>query len=195
MATFSFSSEAPSQQLFADVQNLNSFSDEQLVRFVSITLAFISQDPSATQQLNQFATDNGVNPKALNSTVRGVLFFFTEALKSNLAPGAVKDDLIKLGLQEPKAELLCVEWKQKFAALSSNMIGKTLNVDKLVDMEWKFGVAAATDELKDVGSCFLQLKLVLDKGTHREDVLMELSLPQFYQFLQQMQKACAQCSY
>ena len=75
-------------------------------------------------------------------------------------------------------------------------------------------VTASTDEVGKVGACFLQLKLVIDRGNQqRESVLMgrsffflsrlpcavlalipcacfaELSLPQFYQFLQQMQAA------
>jgi hypothetical protein len=31
-------------------------------------------------------------------------------------------------------------------------------------MEWKFGVTAASDEVGQVGSTFLHLKLVVDKG-------------------------------
>ena len=41
-----------------------------------------------------------------------------------------------------------------------------------------------------IGSTFLQLKMVVDKGAGvTEDVFMELSLPQFYDFLSQMEKA------
>jgi len=43
-----------------------------------------------------------------------------------------------------------------------------------------------------VGASFLQIKMVLDKGNNTtEDVHLELSLPQFYEFLAQMQKAKA----
>ena len=35
----------------------------------------------------------------------------------------------------------------------------------------------------------LQLKLTLNKGAHTEDVFMELSLPDFYDFLSEMEKA------
>jgi hypothetical protein len=66
-------------------------------------------------------------------------------------------------------------------------------------MEWKFGVTAASDEVGQVGSTFLHLKLVVDKGFSAqatvgesesagggsagkarvlEDVYMELTLPQ-----------------
>jgi hypothetical protein len=69
-------------------------------------------------------------------------------------------------------------------------------------------VTASTDELSQLGSCFLQLKLVIDRGDKKENVLMgaltsfsfssmcviELSLPQFYQFLAEMQSAKRQCA-
>jgi hypothetical protein len=57
----------------------------------------------------------------------------------------------------------------------------------------KFGATAATSELRESGACYLQLRLVIDKGTHRQSVVMELTLPQFYQFLQQMEDANKQC--
>jgi len=169
---FSFNSTAPSQQLFGNVRNLNSFSDEQLVRLMSTTMAFISQDPSATEEVNQFATGNGVNPEALNRTVRGVLLFFMEALKTNLAPGAVKDDLIKLGLQESKAELLCVEWKQKFA----DVIGKTLNAMfeecdtndtglKLRRLKRQISAGSALRSIAEGLTCQICLELALDAHT------------------------------
>ncbi len=54
----------------------------------------------------------------------------------------------------------------------------TLSVNQLVDLDWSFGVAAASDEMDNVGSTFLKLKLTFDKGGKREDILTELSLVQ-----------------
>ena len=36
-----------------------------------------------------------------------------------------------------------------------------------MDIEWRFGVTAATDELRHCGTSHLQLRLVLDKGNNR----------------------------
>lgn len=68
-------------------------------------------------------------------------------------------------------------------------MAQTFMVNPLVDMEWKFGVTTATSDMKVVGNSFLQLKLVIDKGGKKEDVFMELTLPQFYSFLHEMEKA------
>ena len=44
--------------------------------------------------------------------------------------------------------------------------------------------------MSQVGSTFLHLKLVVDLGSGaREDVFMELTLPQFYEFMADMEKA------
>ena len=62
-------------------------------------------------------------------------------------------------------------------------------------MDWKFGVTASSDDVESVGSTFLQLKLVIKKGAEgsagvaKETVYMELTLPQFYSFLAEMEKA------
>jgi hypothetical protein len=37
----------------------------------------------------------------------------------------------------------------------------------VLDIEWRFGVTAATEELKHCGTSHLQLRLVLDKGNGR----------------------------
>lgn len=74
-------------------------------------------------------------------------------------------------------------------AVSQSHLVKTLTVNKLVDMEWKFGVTASSKAVEQVGSTFLQMKFVLDSGGELEDVVVEMSLPQFYQFLAQMERA------
>lgn len=199
MSSFHFTdAEQPEQQLFTDVGKLNGFSAEQLSEFVSIVLSFLhgggaGGGADANEALEAFSEEHGVNLKALRGIIRGVLFFFAEALKKNLSPAHIKEDLVKLGLKEDSAEVLAAQWKRKFASMSSSMIGKTLSVNQLVDMEWKFGVTVATDELSSVGACHLQLKLVIDRGNkRRENVVMEMTLPQFYEFFHQMQAASRQ---
>ncbi len=77
-----------------------------------------------------------------------------------------------------------------YVAICRSMVGQTFMINKLVDMEWKFGVTAASSEIKKLGNSFLQLKLVVSKGNDAtEDIFMEMSLPQFYTFLHEMERA------
>ncbi|KAJ4461314.1 hypothetical protein PAPYR_2363 [Paratrimastix pyriformis] len=62
------------------------------------------------------------------------------------------------------------------------------SLNSLVNLDWKFGVCASTDELRQAGSTFLQLKLVF---ADQREVFMELTLPQFFQFLGEMEKVKA----
>ena len=86
------------------------------------------------------------------------------AVRSNLTPLFLREDLINFGLKEDKADEVSSLWKQKFTSISRSAIGQTLMVNQLVDMDWKFGVTASTSDLAKSGTSFLQLKLVLDKG-------------------------------
>uniref|UniRef100_A0AAY4D1G8 Nucleolar protein 4-like b n=1 Tax=Denticeps clupeoides TaxID=299321 RepID=A0AAY4D1G8_9TELE len=79
----------------------------------------------------------------------------------------------------------------KSMLLVPHAIGQTLMVNQLVDMEWKFGVTVGTSEIQKLGNIFLQLKLVIRKGNTTENVYMELTLPQFYNFLHEMERAKA----
>ncbi|WAR26315.1 COMD7-like protein [Mya arenaria] len=56
-------------------------------------------------------------------------------------------------------------------------------------------VTAASSELDKVGNTFLQLKLVINTGNGVTNSYMELTLPQFYSFLHEMEKAKASLEY
>uniref|UniRef100_A0A672HRQ4 COMM domain containing 7 n=1 Tax=Salarias fasciatus TaxID=181472 RepID=A0A672HRQ4_SALFA len=52
-------------------------------------------------------------------------------------------------------------------------------------------VTVGTSEVQKAGNIFLQLKLVVRRGSSTENVYMELTLPQFYNFLHEMERAKA----
>lgn len=86
-------------------------------------------------------------------------------------------------------------------------------VNKLILPEWRFGITTGNKELREVGNTFLQLKLRLDRGDgiEKEEYIgmsdtfqlslkflttfLELSLPQFYEFVATMEKAKAQMDF
>ena len=59
-------------------------------------------------------------------------------------------------------------------AISRSAMSQTLTVNQLVDMEWRFGVTASSSELQRVGTSFLQLKFLVNKGNKQEEVFMGL---------------------
>lgn len=192
-ANFYFSPDAaPSAQLFTDVQTLNALNTEtQLPPLITITFAYLLRKEGAQEMLKGFSAEHRINQKVLESTVKGTLFFFNECLKRNISTTQLQSDLVNLGMDADKADVLCGIWKDQFVTLTENMVANTLKINELIDMQWKFGVTAATSELAEAGNCFLQLKLVVNKGGKPDNVLMELSLPQFYAMLNSLQKAAA----
>ena len=63
---------------------------------------------------------------------------------------------------------------------------------RLVGLDWKFGVTASSDELQAVGSTFVlvRLKVAPKEGSGETRVVpMELTLPQFYSFLHELEKS------
>jgi len=142
------------------------------------------------EQLEEFSEQHSVNAAGLKNVIKSLLIVLTGCLKLSLDACLVKEDLLALGLSEEKTTFFTDRWKENQSSMTRGALSQTLMINQLVDMEWKFGVAAASSELSKVGSTFLQLKLVLDKGgQNRENVYMELTLPQFYSFLHEMEKA------
>ncbi|XP_078248387.1 COMM domain-containing protein 7 isoform X1 [Pogona vitticeps] len=146
-------------------------------------------------QLSEFASVNKISLGPLKNVVKSLLLVPNGALKRSLSADQVRADLITLGLSEEKASYFEEQWKKNAPALQRLAVGQTLMINQLVDMEWKFGVTAGSSELGKVGAIFLQLKLLIKKGNQTEPVYMELTLPQFYSFLHEMErvKASLEC--
>uniref|UniRef100_A0A8C6BXK9 COMM domain-containing protein n=1 Tax=Monodon monoceros TaxID=40151 RepID=A0A8C6BXK9_MONMO len=135
-------------------------------------------------QLSEFATTKQISPGPVRSIVKSLLLISNGALKESLTAEQVQADFITLGLSEEKATYFSEKWKQNAPTLARWATGQTLMINQLVDMEWTFGVTSGSRELEKVGSMFLQLKLV----PQTENLYIELTLPQFYSFLHEMER-------
>jgi hypothetical protein len=128
-------------------------------------------------------------------SVRAVLTSLLHVLTGSLSHAAshaaafLTSDLLQFGVSAAHAELITGAYLSALPSLVIRAGQRTLRVNELHDISWKFGVTASTSEGEKVGACFLQLQLTIQRAEKREQVLMELSLPQFYEFLKQMQLA------
>lgn len=86
-------------------------------------------------------------------------------------------------------------WKRNAVHVATSLLSRAVTNNQLVDMDWIFGVTAASDDCNHVGKTFLQLKLTLESNTGRRVVLIELSLEQFYQFLASLEKCKSYLDY
>ena len=116
-----------------------------------------------------FSQAKGIKAVVVKSQVRALLTVFRGSLRNNGNAKAVLDDLVQLGivvfwlfmvflggvcverlfgiasffsfkgLAQDKSKLLGKYYHGNFASMSRTAIGQTLMVNKLVDLEWKFG--------------------------------------------------------
>ncbi|XP_072304594.1 COMM domain-containing protein 7 [Eucyclogobius newberryi] len=177
-----------------DFQNLNKLNEPQFRRLIEILFQFLLE-PKETERFMQhlagFAGEHGMSAGPLKNLMKSVLLVPQGAMKKNLSAEQIREDLETLGLNEDKAVQFSLQWAEHWATLSRLAVRQTLMVNQLVDMEWKFGVTVGTSEMHKVGNIFLQLKLVIRKGNSTENVYMELTLPQFYNFLHELERAKA----
>ena len=193
-AAYRFTSEPLPTTLLSDLKGLNSLNESQLGEVFDIARSFLtSHAEHAEQLLSAFSAAYAVNEKPLRLLLSSFLYVLSAALQRNLSADALADDLARLHLSPAAASDLSGHYRQCVQQLQAESARGVLTVNELVDFQWRFGVTAASSEVDRVGQTFLQLTLVLDKGTEgRQNVRMELSLPQFYDFLQQMQSASRQ---
>ena len=194
------------EQLLQDIQLLNKFSETDLISFVSIIVTWIIAPGSSNlmESMGNFVKSSNSSAKLVKATTRGLLILLKGTLRYNVSPTQLGTDLETLGLASERKGAVAQIWQKNYASLSRAAITKTLSMNELVNMEWKFGVTASSNDLESVGNTFLQLKLVINKGGHggdkddkddsnnnnnKEVVYMELTLPQFYNFLAEMEKA------
>uniref|UniRef100_A0A3Q3WWT8 COMM domain-containing protein n=1 Tax=Mola mola TaxID=94237 RepID=A0A3Q3WWT8_MOLML len=174
-----FTKDVLPDSVSSDFQKLNKFSEQQFLRLIEILFQFLLEPKEVRTHTVWMTSGHWVR-----------LFRCTVHLEvQSVTQPAVC--VVSSGLNEDKAAHFSQQWAEHHAALCQLAIGHTLMVNQLVDMEWKFGVTVGTSEVQKVGNIFLQLKLVIRKGNSTENVYMELTLPQFYNFLHEMEKAKA----
>ncbi|XP_027723579.1 COMM domain-containing protein 7 [Vombatus ursinus] len=194
MGRFHFTRDPIPESAGSDMLHLNQLGAEQFAMLTEVIFYFLVQPKEVEtflSKLSDFAATNQISLGPLKNIVKSLLLVPNGALKKNMTAEQVRADFITLGLSEEKATYFSEKWKQKSPTLARWAVGQTLMINQLIDMEWKFGVTSGSSELQKVGSIFLQLKLVVKKGNQTENVYIELTLPQFYNFLSEMERVRA----
>ena len=101
----------------------------------------------------------------------------------------LRKSAIGFGLTPEVTQILCGAWGGYTAKIANHLCNKIITKNRLIDLDWSFGVTAASDDCDHVGKTYLQLKLTVDEDhTGPKDIFLELSLDQFYQFLASLEK-------
>eukprot|EP00484_Ammonia_sp_Unknown_P028696 CAMPEP_0197038764 /NCGR_PEP_ID=MMETSP1384-20130603/15663_1 /TAXON_ID=29189 /ORGANISM="Ammonia sp." /LENGTH=208 /DNA_ID=CAMNT_0042469251 /DNA_START=11 /DNA_END=637 /DNA_ORIENTATION=- len=193
---FAGNSDTVDETLQNDIGALNNIPVKKCAYLISSSLTFAAKLNSMSMEsvVDELALDIAekldLKSKSLRRVLNSVLLFIAGAIKYNLSVTSVEADLQAFGLDTEHIAAFTKSWTTHYVKLNRSAVKSSLKFNEVVDMEWKFGVSASSDSAKKLGTTFLQLKLVIDKGNDKtEDVVMELSLKQFYEFLREMEKA------
>nr|CAB3232830.1 COMM domain-containing protein 7-like [Phallusia mammillata] len=189
--TFNFCQGQPPEDFFAQAKELNGLTSQQysqLVDYVFVFLGDTDLKEELNNLLNTYSNDHGIAVENVKEMFKMLLILSQEASQSKLTSGQLYSDLQLLQINAKRGSQFCQAWKKNLETRAEINPAELL-AKRLVDMEWKFGVTASSSELRRVGTCFIQLTLVVAKGTSTENVLLEMSLSQFYDFMHEMERA------
>jgi hypothetical protein len=112
------------------------------------------------------------------------------AIKDGLSVAELSNRCKSMEISPSLTNPILQTWQNNSSAIAMSLLSKTLKANQLVDLDWNFGVTAATDDCNHMSKTFLQLKFTIDNGEEGlKNIFLELSLEQFYNFLSQM-KSC-----
>ncbi|XP_057685732.1 COMM domain-containing protein 7 isoform X2 [Corythoichthys intestinalis] len=149
MMQLHFTKDALPHSVSGDFNNLNKFNEEQFVRLVEILFQFLLEPKAAEklmQRLSDFAAENRMSAGPLKNLIKSVILVPQGAIKKNLTAVQLKEDLQTLGLHEDKAAHFSEQWEEHRATLCRLAARQMLTVNRLVDMEWKFGAQIGRPE-------------------------------------------------
>ena len=175
----------------------------QLAGLLDIIISFIKQPSnleSFSEAVGEVASELGIgiSSSKLKTFLKVLVLFFKGSSENGLNALQVKEDLTNLGISNEAVDaegknylqVITEVWNIQYSDMILGLMGKSIKANQLIDMKWKFGVTSSSSAIQQVGATFLQIKFVIEKGKNgTEDVHVELSLPQFYSFLTQMEKA------
>lgn len=124
-----------------------------------------------------------------NSHSHNLFYFLIIALKQVSPTEYIRIFLNNLKIPDLISQGLINAWNEKSGKISAYLCSKIVTNNKLIDLDWAFGVTAASDDCNHVGKTFLQIKITTIESQGKLNVtFFELSLDQFYQFLASLEK-------
>ena len=176
---FAGNTDAVDESLQNDIAALNNIPIKKCAYLISSSLKFssklniMSMDEVVDELSLDIVEKLEMKSKSLKRVLKSLLLFISGAIKYNLSVSSVESDLTEFGLDSDHITVFTKSWNVQYVKLNRSAVKSSLKINEVIDMEWKFGVSASSNSSKKLGTTFLQLKLVIDKGDGKtEDVVM-----------------------
>ncbi|XP_039263848.2 COMM domain-containing protein 7-like [Styela clava] len=193
MSSFNFCKDQPPDEIISMLQKTNKLNEEQYGKLQDITFSFLTNSISAEafdRELNNYADSYGIKATPLKNMAKILIIVANAMIKKNLSVVQVESDLKQMNMNDSHINTFCAKWKTDIAKMRFSLLMGSTRGRKMTGLDWKFGVTASSSENKKVGTCFIQMKFTLEGEDRKiEDIEVELSLPQFYDFMHEIEKA------
>ena len=188
------------ERIREDLATLQSSNNEEstinktdLLRLTDIVLSFLISPATfdIQTQLNSFAEETPmINASVIKSSTRGLILFYQECMKEGMSVTQIHARCSELVLDIILSEAIVETWNRKTVKVAASLVSRTITANKLIDMDWSFGVTAGSSDALQVGKTYLQLRLTIDEQSRGIRVyFVELSVEQFYSFLASLEAA------
>lgn len=182
----------------ADCTAAANLAPASLTAFVALAADLISTSHPVdiAAECERAGADAGLKPKASRSILRTLMLVFRGCARHHVTCPQLKDDLLRLGVDDTAAGRVAEAWEAHRADVAVALATRLLPVTApLIHMDWRLGVTVATDDLARVGSTYVQLKLMLDVRGQLVVEHVEMTVPQFYDLLADMERAKSYMDY
>jgi hypothetical protein len=199
----------PDPQVLAALQQVGSLGESAQSELTTMAIKFLA-DGDAGQLIDgvaRFASEHNVDATVAKAQTQAILAVLLGAHRFALSDAQLGEDLALAGFHNNAQKARTTQWRRAQSeqlAQSHAALGQTLSVNRLLLPEWRFGLSVSSDAQRAVGGggsssggAFMQLKLTLQTGdgARTQHEHLELSLPQFYEFLATLEKAKAQMDF
>ena len=158
----------------------------------ALHLSSLDAESAADLFRGLLAANTSTTAKPPSAAGQCALAVFREAARRGLTADQLEAELCGAGLSEALSAAASRSWSLQGAEANRALSASAIDASKLVDAEWTFGVTASSSEHAAVGTTYVQLRLAVAGASGLEYVHMELSLPRFYEFVHDLERAKAQ---
>ncbi|MBN3308208.1 COMD6 protein, partial [Amia calva] len=132
---------------------------------------------------------------ALEKIIHMVLFIFRTAAKNNLSSEQLVTELSERSSKWSKQSLQVIHklWNEQGKLVLVHQDTKAMiNVGKLVDLQWRLGMAVSSDTCRSLNYPYVSMTLkVADSAGQLSIKSFEMTIPQFQNFFRQFKEMAA----
>lgn len=126
---------------------------EQLRELIQLVVLFLLEPASSNFQdgLSSYIDKYKINANILKNIVRSLIAFLQGAMSEGWTAQKLESSCNNLNIPTNTTSVLIEEWNKNKINMISSLLSKTITANKLIDLDWSFGVTAASNDCDQVG--------------------------------------------